>query len=528
MPTININETDKTLYGLNENVSDNVVYVPGNAITGPSSSPVLLTSYSEFVNKFGSHGVEGSLTWEYVAGILLAGFPVLFKRITTGTDKNSLVKQAKLEVKYDDSGFNPEGTKTSFTVMERYGGTYGNSLSFYMERSFNDIIAKVKRGNVLVESAILATVGSDAENDTITDAIKAKLSDPKTFESITIKLDETNFKYLVISDEDSTQSKLSGGTDASNTSIDKVIAQAVSNDDFGDSPFGEISDKYVNDVKFVTSGGYTGEDESDCKAIAKAMDSLCNYRKDCFAIPDSPIEVSADQANTYFNSANLSSYSANYAPWFLMNLDTRNTEWMPPSFIFLTALADAVTKNNVPLWYPPAGVARMQVTRAIEPRYEIGGALMNKWQQDDKQSINPIMKIRGYGYCVYGQRTLYTPTSTTSSALKAVNVRLTANEIKRRIFNVSIGLTFEQNVIYTWNTFVSRLEPLLISMKSDNGLYDYQIIMDRSTITNNDINNQKAVGIVRVSVVNAIEHFDIGFELEPYGVTFTSEATEIQ
>ena len=199
MPTININETDKTLYGLNENVSDNVVYVPGNAITGPSSSPVLLTSYSEFVNKFGSHGVEGSLTWEYVAGILLAGFPVLFKRITTGTDKNSLVKQAKLEVKYDDSGFNPEGTKTSFTVMERYGGTYGNSLSFYMERSFNDIIAKVKRGNVLVESAILATVGSDAENDTITDAIKAKLSDPKTFESITIKLDETNFKYLVIS-----------------------------------------------------------------------------------------------------------------------------------------------------------------------------------------------------------------------------------------------------------------------------------------------------------------------------------------
>lgn len=534
MPTININETDRTLYGLNENVSDNVVYIPGNAITGPSSSPVLLTSYSEFINKFGSHGVDDSLTWEYVAGILLAGFPVLFKRITTGTNgTESLVEKAKLEVKYSEDGdsitYDPKaGTKTSFTVVEKYGGSYGNSLSFYMENSFNDIIAKVKRGNILVESVILAAVGSDADNTKISNAIKGKLSDPKTFESITVNINETDFKYVEIPDESSTESTLSGGTDALNNKINEVMSQSVSEGDFGFSPFGDISDKYVNDVKFVTSGGYVGNDEESCKAIAKAMDTLCNYRKDCFAIPDSPLATEAINANTYFNDAELSSYSANYAPWFLMNLDTRNTEWMPPSFVFLTALADAVTKNNVPLWYPPAGVSRMQVTRAIEPRYEIGGALMNKWQQDDKQSINPIMKIRGYGYCVYGQRTLYTPTSTTSSALKAVNVRLTANEIKRQIFNVSIGLTFEQNVIYTWNTFVSRLEPLLISMKSDNGLYDYQIIMDRSTITNNDINNQKAVGIVRVSVVNAIEHFDIGFELEPYGVTFTSEATEIQ
>ena len=41
MPSITIREEDNTLYGINTLTNDNIVYVPGNTITGPSENPVL-------------------------------------------------------------------------------------------------------------------------------------------------------------------------------------------------------------------------------------------------------------------------------------------------------------------------------------------------------------------------------------------------------------------------------------------------------------------------------------------------------
>ena len=134
--------------------------------------------------------------------------------------------------------------------------------------------------------------------------------------------------------------------------------------------------------------------------------------------------------------------------------------------------------------------------------------------------------MRNYGYVIYGQRTLRMPTGsdpTIQSALRSLNVRITANEIKKQIFNACIYLTFEQNIQRTWNEFKAQVEPLLFKMQSNRGLTDYQIIMDTTTISETDLAENRIRGIVRVSIVNAVEYFDIGFELEPSNVTFTGE-----
>ena len=61
---------------------DNWVYVPGNTITGDDSKPYLITNLEDFKSQFGSYSPDNSITYEYVSGILNAGLPILFRRIS--------------------------------------------------------------------------------------------------------------------------------------------------------------------------------------------------------------------------------------------------------------------------------------------------------------------------------------------------------------------------------------------------------------------------------------------------------------
>lgn len=129
--SIIINETDNTLYGTRTADTDNIVFIPGSAITGPSD-PTLYTSYNDFIKNCGDHGCEGSLTWEYIANMLLAGFPVLFQRIThSGTATTSpteLVKHAKLDVRTSNNPTpNPDPSQIDFVVPS--GDLLGKTVS---------------------------------------------------------------------------------------------------------------------------------------------------------------------------------------------------------------------------------------------------------------------------------------------------------------------------------------------------------------------------------------------------------------
>lgn len=529
MPSITIREEDNTLYGINTLTNDNIVYVPGNTITGPSENPVLVTSYDQFINTFGQSGVAGSPTFNYATGILLAGMPILFQRITTNgiNSSDSLVKSATVPVK------NKEKDKTIATINERYGGSYGNSLSVTLmkEADQNAVYLRVYYGaaNKQIEAVKLVDIESEMTDEQINAALYNALL-TTSFETVTIDIPvidppttAENFTWTPIPESGKTPVAMTGGEDADNTKILETLKMPFGNSSF----YSIVTDKYVYDLKFVTSGGYTDQiTDTGTTPIAVAMDGLAQARKDCVAIADIPFGAIPPTVDvTKFFSAVDSDYSTAFAPWVYMKLNNRESAWMAPSFVFLTTLA-ASLKNN-PIWYPPAGVGRATVTNAVKTEYEIGGAMLSQWQDSTStQAINPIMKLRNYGYVIYGQRTLRMPTGsdpTIQSALRSLNVRITANEIKKQIFNACIYLTFEQNIQRTWNEFKAQVEPLLFKMQSNRGLTDYQIIMDTTTISETDLAENRIRGIVRVSIVNAVEYFDIGFELEPSNVTFTGE-----
>lgn len=511
--SIIVNETDNTLYGTRVADTDNIVFIPGSAITG-TNKPTLYTSYSDFVSNHGDHGVEGSLTWDYVSNILLAGFPVLFKRIThavgdNGGDGTELVSHAKLDVK------NRADTEVIMTFTDLYGGSYGNSLNIELKREYESVYLRIKLDQKVIETYKIATLTDEILEDEET-VKKLVMDGLNSVESSRISIsipDEEKFEFNEIDNK-----YLSGGADADESAILAVIAE----ENYNNSLFVEYEDLYLYNIKFICSGGYIDSNLT----IANNLVKLAEKRGDCVAFLDIPMGIEKGVANTYFNSIN-TSYAAAFAPWCYCELSTKSQKWMPPSFVFLNRLARSLITNNNPIWYPVAGVKRASLSNVLNTEYDIGATMLEEWTGDRTvQALNPIMKLRSYGYVIYGQRTLYATDDSnypSPSALRQLGIRLTVNEIKRAIFDIAIGLKFEKNDLYTWNEFRTYLNPLLTAMKSDRGISDYQILMNKETTTDTDIQEFRIRGKVSISVLNSVEDFEIDFVLEPQSVTFNED-----
>ena len=515
--SIIVNETDNTLYGTRVADTDNIVFIPGSAITGPSE-PTLYTSYNDFISNHGDHGVEGSLTWDYVANILLAGFPVLFKRIThavgdNGGNGEELVTHAKLDVK------NRADTDIIITFTDMYGGTYGNSLNIELKREYESVYLRVKRDQRVIETYKIATLTEEIlEDNEQVKALVIKGLNSVQSDRITINIpDEEKYEFIEIDNK-----YLTGGTDADETKVLEVISE----ENYNNSLYPEFEDPYLYNIKFICSGGYVDSD----LAIANNLVKLAEARGDCVAFLDMPMGIEKGVANTYFNTIN-TSYATAFAPWCYCELSTKTQKWMPPSFVFLNRLARSIITNNNPIWYPVAGVKRASLSNVLNTEYDIGATMLDEWTGDSStQALNPIMKLRSYGYVIYGQRTLYASDDSnypSPSALRQLGIRLTVNEVKRAIFDIAIGLKFEKNDLYTWNEFSTLLRPLLTAMKSDRGITDFQILMNKETTTEQDIQEFRIRGKVSISVLNPVEDFEIDFVLEPQSVTFETEDTII-
>lgn len=545
MPYININEIDNTQYGLSTTDNTNIVYCPINAICG-TYEPTLIKSYDELIKVYGNSGCIDDISFDYVKDIILSGFPVLCKRIEYKDVDSSSDGIASVNI----------GTASS-KISAKYHGTYLNTVKVnpkWDKRTIHSNGVNLEQNVVTIQ--VVNKNNSTLESAVFYDTLSTKASTDYTEISTQINNYEFNYIEFDIKGDDlksfagiggnssavSTWT-LSGGKDLSNTNnvvADKLLSSygyysssEGSNKSLYEKYLGFLNDKYLWEVKFITSGGYTTSTTETEKAAFLGMVSLCDPdysgRGDCIALLDIDFGVPKDSVKNHFTSVD-TTYAVAYAPWCYEKLRSGSKSWMPPSFTFLINLASAVS-SGTPIYYPPAGVNRMKCRRTIKTEYEIGSAILNSWQPktNDGQCINPIMNIRGEGYAVYGQRTLVNLVSPVmQTSLKSVTVRLCAIEIKKAIFNASIRLTFEQNILRTWNEFKSDVETKLLEMKKNGGLNSYQIIMDRSTISESDLNNNIARGIVRCAINDALENFEIGFEISPSYVSFDEEQDTIE
>ena len=258
-------------------------------------------------------------------------------------------------------------------------------------------------------------------------------------------------------------------------------------------------------------------------SVHSAMKALVETRKDCIALFDVMTEWNPDYLTMYVEKLN-TSYGTVHAPWdWCRHPENNSLVLMPPSFVFLyTMLSNLINNVEAQKWFPPAGVTRATANIVVRPQYEIGSILLDKWQNNTLARVNPIMKLKNYGYVIYGQYTTYVAIDEfTHSALESLNVRLIANCVKKKIFTTCMKLTFEPNNSRLWLTFYDEMDKYLSMMKHNQGLYDYKIEMNESTVTTDDINELRCPGKVWINPTRTAEFFDIDFIITDAGVTFT-------
>jgi phage tail sheath protein FI len=109
---------------------------------------------------------------------------------------------------------------------------------------------------------------------------------------------------------------------------------------------------------------------------------------------------------------------------------------------------------------------------------------------------------------------------TKASALDRVNVRRLLIELKKFIGDQARNLVFEQNTLTTRNRFLSTVNPYLESVVQRQGLYAYRVVMDDTNNTADVVDRNQLIGQIFIQPAKTAEFIVLDFTIEPTGATF--------
>lgn len=220
----------------------------------------------------------------------------------------------------------------------------------------------------------------------------------------------------------------------------------------------------------------------------------------------------ANTAATFASRAVDNSFGAAYFPDVLIeDPTTKSNLYVPPSVAVLGALAqnDAVGHP----WFAPAGFTRGSLVSTLEAKVNLSKANMDSLYD---VNINPLIAFPGNassgtnpkgGVMVWGQRTL----QQAASALDRVNVRRLLIDIRRQVREIAHTITFEPSRAATLAKFSAAVTPRLQRIQKLSGLDGFKIIIDSSTTTQQDIENNTLRGKIMVKPTQSIEYIALDF-----------------
>jgi hypothetical protein len=206
------------------------------------------------------------------------------------------------------------------------------------------------------------------------------------------------------------------------------------------------------------------------------------------------------------------SYAASYWPWVqIVEPDSGKLVWIPASAVIpgVYAYNDTVSEP----WFAPAGINRGGLNLVVRAETKL-----TQTQRDNLYTgaVNPIATFPANGVVVYGQKTLQKK----ASALDRVNVRRLLIALKNYISEVAQNLVFEQNTIATRNAFLSAVNPYLETVQQKQGLYAFKVIMDDSNNPADVVDRNQMVGQIYIQPTKTAEFIYLDFNILPTGATF--------
>jgi hypothetical protein len=203
-----------------------------------------------------------------------------------------------------------------------------------------------------------------------------------------------------------------------------------------------------------------------------------------------------------------SNYTATYWPWIQI-LDAENNVYIyvPPTRDVVRNIA--LTDNIAFPWFAVAGIQRGDVD-AIRAR--------KKLTQGDRDvlyenRVNPIATFTSDGIKIWGNKTLQVK----ETALNRINVRRLLLQARKLISAVSIRLLFEQNDTIVRNQFLALVNPILDSIRTERGLFDFRVVLNNDP---EDIDRNQLTGKIFLKPTRSLEFIQIEFNIMNTGASF--------
>jgi hypothetical protein len=556
-PGVFQNESDQSL--VQRGIVGAATAIVGPTVLGQPYIPTYVTSYSEYVAKFGETFKSGSYYYEYFTSLAAKDFfqnggqTLLVTRIISGsgysTYANSSVSASsgvsfELETlawgdQMNNSGSEVSGALASGSAtnvrweiinVQTGSGTFSlgiragndnNAQKNYLEtwpnlsldpmlpNFISRVIGDLKPVYDVVNNVINYT-GSYINSSQFVRVKSVTGIQPDSFDN------NGNYKATQYSGSLPAvgSGSFSGGVVATTAvqnmgeTITATNIQGFSNADYEEA-FQLLANQDEFQFNVLLAPGLTLDNTGNAVAT---MISTCEGRGDAIAIIDTKLYGST-VANAAIKAQEQSSnYAATYYPWVqLFSSGLGKSVWAPASTVIggVFAFNDQVGAE----WFAPAGLNRGGVPAVLRAERKLSQA-----DRDTLYSanVNPLATFPGEGVVVFGQKTLQKK----STALDRVNVRRLLIALKNYIGQVGNNLVFEQNTNVTRNRFLSQVNPYLESVVQRQGLYAYKVVMDESNNTPDVIDRNQLVGQIYIQPTKTAEFIILNFNVQPTGASF--------
>ena len=273
--------------------------------------------------------------------------------------------------------------------------------------------------------------------------------------------------------------------------------------------FAALSNTDFFDINMLITPGVIDRLHSNVTAEAR---QLAEDRQDTFYIMDAG--ALTDSISTVTNQVTSidSNYVATYFPWVrIVDAGKNKPIFVPPSVVVPGAISfnDAVSAP----WYAPAGLNRGSLTSVINTYEKLTQSDRDELYED---RVNPIANFPNQGICIWGQKTL----QARPSALDRVNVRRLLITVKKFIASATKFLVFEQNTVETRNKFLAIANPYLESVRTQQGLFAFRVVMDATNNTPDLIDQNILYGQIFLQPTRTAEFIVLDFNIQPTGASF--------
>jgi phage tail sheath protein FI len=490
-----------------EGVSTSTAGFLGQTERGPNFPPMLVTSFIEFERIYGSYMANSHLAYAvdgffanggqrcYIGRVVKEGSEIAKKTI------GSLIFEAvgeglfgnRIGIRIENASIDPKNEKPDgekfFKLIVAYWSKTPPDLTLPEEEK------RKRRYMEITENAKIEVFDNLCENPDSPYHYLKILSDPlKNPSNFVILLKEstgrptnTDTTFFVLMEQ---------GKDGTELLRDNFRGKADEKpgEKRGLNAFTEIDDislVYVPDVPFVKS--------SDHDSLIDDILTHCETLKDRFAILDVPKGENNIGGLMITTVARPSKYGALYYPWVKVSDPlTQNLELKPPGGYITGIFARSDTTRGV-----HKAPANEQVKGVVDLEYIItkeGQGSLNP------RGINVIRFFPGRGRLVWGART-----AIIDPLWKYINVRRLFIYVEKSIEKGTQWVVFEPNNEKLWARVVATITQFLVGVWRDGALMGtkpeeaFFVKCDRSTMTQDDIDNGRLICIIGIAPVKPAE-----------------------